>query len=291
MVRVLVGTRSGLVEVPTGRTVAFEGSDVRAMSKEWAILDGRQVCTLGGVLGPAVDGPALNCIDGPPGGDPWVGTAEAHLFRLGSTARRVAAFERVEGRQDWYTPWGGPPDVRSLSVGPGGTTLVNVHVGGILRSDDDGASWQPTIDLHHDVHQVEALEGGMAVAACAHGLATSQDDGVTWAVHDDGLHATYSRAVAVCGGTVLISASSGPRGDQAAVYRRPLGADGPFERCRRGLPEWLEGNVDTFWLAGGPEGTAAFATTGGEVYASGDEGLSWDPVASGLPAVRCLTLG
>ncbi len=290
--RVLVGTRAGLVEVPGGRTVAFAGRDVRALSRQgWVILDGSEVCALNGRPASSADGAGeLTCIDGDP--DPWVGTAGAHLLRIGATPHPVDAFERVEGRHEWYTPWGGPPDVRSLSVGSHGTVLVNVHVGGILRSDDEGASWRPTIDLHHDVHQVELVDEEQAVAACAHGLALSTDGGSTWSLHDRGLHARYCRAVAVSGEMVLLSASTGPRGDRGAVYRRPLsGADAPFERCTAGLPEWLEGNVDTFWLAGGREGGAAFATGTGDVYVSADQGATWERAATGLPPVRCVTLG
>jgi photosystem II stability/assembly factor-like uncharacterized protein len=209
---------------------------------------------------------------------------------MGAEPRRLEAFERAESRTQWYTPWGGPPDVRSVCTAPAGAILVNVHVGGILRSDDDGASWRATIDLDHDVHQVLALDDSVAVAACAFGLAASHDGGRNWAVRDEGLHATYGRAVAVAGDTVLLSASNGPQGRQAAVYRQPLPAEGPFERCRAGLPDGFDGNVDTFWLAGAPDGSAALATRAGEVYVSMDEGATWERAASGLPAVRCVAL-
>ena len=287
---VLVGTAAGLVDAGSGRPVAFEGHDVVAVAGEWAVLDGHQLRRRDGAPGPELDGPRITCLDARPDLEPLVGTSEAHLYRMGADATRVHAFDLAEGRGQWYTPWGGPPDARSVCTAPTGTILVNVHVGGIPRSDDGGASWKATIDIHHDVHQVLALDGGRAVAACAHGLATSHDDGLSWEVHDDGLHATYSRAVAVSGATVLLSASSGPQGRQAAVYRRPSGADGPFERCRSGLPEWLEGNVDTSWLAGSENGEAAFATRAGDVYVSSDEGVTWTHAASGLPSVRCLVL-
>lgn len=288
-----VGTVSGLVDVGSGRVTAFEGRDVRSLAGPWVVLDGREVTTTDEPrpAGRIVDGYDLICIGDGAGGAPWVGTAEAHLLRLDGEPRVVDAFEAAEGRDRWYTPWGGPPDVRSISVTPAGTVLVNVHVGGIVRSDDDGASWRPTIDIDHDVHEVLGLEGGEAVAACAHGLATSTDDGVSWQLHDDGLHATYARAVAVSGDTVLLSASTGPGSRQAAVYRRPIGGDSAFERCRTGLREWLEGNVNTSWLAGAPDGTAAFATAAGDVYVSTDEGATWERAAAGLPSVRCLTLG
>ena len=121
-----------------------------------------------------------------------------------------------------------------------------MHVGGILRSDDGGATWTPTIDIDSDVHHVTTAEG-MVLAACAGGLASSSDRGVTWTVRTDGLEAPYSRAVAVCGDVVLVSASKGPRGGRAGVYRGDL-VGGAFERCTSGLPDLFDDNIDTYCL-------------------------------------------
>jgi len=288
---VLVGTAAGVIDAGTGRVVALDVEDVGAVAGRWAVVDARRVVALDSPAsdGTSLDGPRITCLDARPDDEPIVGTAEAHLYRMGAEPSLVEAFDRAETRSRWYTPWGGPADVRSLCTAPTGAILVNVHVGGILRSDDGGGSWRATIDMDHDVHQVLALDG-TAVAACAHGLAASHDGGVTWEVHDEGLHATYSRAVAVAGDTVLLSVSSGPQGRQAAVYRRPLHTGGPFQRCRTGLPEWFEGNVDTCWLAGASDGSAALATRAGDVYVSGDEGASWEQAASALPSVRCVVL-
>ncbi len=63
---------------------------------------------------------------------------------------------------------------------------------------------------------------------------------------------------------------------------------GPFERCRTGLPDRFDGNVDTYWLAGAPDGSAALATRSGDVYVSIDEGRTWEQAASALPSVRCV---
>lgn len=52
----------------------------------------------------------------------------------------IDSFEQAEGREEWYTPWGGLPDVRSLAVGTAGERYVNVHVSGILRSHEQGRS-------------------------------------------------------------------------------------------------------------------------------------------------------
>ncbi|MDQ4097741.1 MAG: hypothetical protein M3144_07745, partial [Actinomycetota bacterium] len=236
-------------------------------------------------------GPRARCLTAR-GDELFIGTAEARLFRLaGGTATRLGSFDEAEGRDGWYTPWGGPPDTRSLAVGTDGTLYANVHVGGILRSDDDTASWVPTIDVDADVHQVLAGDGGTVFAATAYGLALSRDRGAHWTFVTAGLHADYSRAVAVAGEWLLLSASTGPSSDRAAVYRRRLDApdDAPFERCREGLPDWFTGNIDTRCLvASGSQ--AALATAGGTVYVSEDAGETWREAASGLGRVTSLAL-
>jgi photosystem II stability/assembly factor-like uncharacterized protein len=93
---------------------------------------------------------------------------------------------------------------------------VNVHVGGILHTGDNGATWSPTIGIDADVHQV-ATADGLVLAAGARGrLLTSTDKGATWSLRTDGLDAGYSRAVVVCGDQVLLSTSEGPRGGARA---------------------------------------------------------------------------
>jgi hypothetical protein len=118
----------------------------------------------------------------------------------------------------------------------------------------------------------------------------SDDRGDSWTYRTDGLHATYCRGAALCGGAVLVSASNGPRGGRAAVYRAPRDG-GTFERCTTGLPDWFDSNIDSLCLDAMPEdGVAAFGTDDGRVFASPDEGRTWDTVGSGLPAVRCVLL-
>lgn len=220
------------------------------------------------------------------------GTEGAHLLRLdGTTLEPMASFERAPGRADWYTPWGGPPAVRTLSeAAADGTLYVNVHVGGILRSRDAGRTWEPTIDIHTDVHQVLAhRSSGLVFAACGvGGLATSADGADRWSIDTAGLHGKYCRALAVSGGTVLVSASTGPSGGRGALYRRNL-SGGRFERCVTGLPEWFDGNIDTGWLVA-TDRRCLCAAPDGRVYESLDEGRSWTVVAEGLREVRAVIL-
>jgi hypothetical protein len=56
-----------------------------------------------------------------------------------------------------------------------------VHVGGILHTSDRGPTWNPTIDIDADVHQVATAEG-LVLAAGGRGLSTSTEKGATWSL-------------------------------------------------------------------------------------------------------------
>ena len=211
-----------------------------------------------------------------------VGTANARLALVrDGAATMLERFDAADGRDTWYTPWGGPPDTRSLTRSADGRFFANVHVGGILRAADPEGSWTPTIDIDADVHQVLAdpIDGTHLVAATARGLAESTDAGDSWRFVTDGLHAPYARAVALDGDRLFLSASTGPRGGRAAVYRRDPGGEA-FTRCDGSLPEWFAGNIDTHRLAAGG-GTALFATDEGDAFLSEDGGDSWRRILEG----------
>lgn len=296
MASILVGTTDGLYEL--GKPAGLQGRTITALALSgtalWAITDGTSLLrsTDGGSWDSVAETEEYRgrCVLPFDGEDALVGTSEARLMRLrGGKLEPVSSFDTVEGRDRWYTPWGGPPDTRSLTRATGGRAFANVHVGGIVRSDD-AVSWAPAgISVDSDVHQVLAHPSrpDVVLAACAYGLARSDDGGDTWEVQTEGLHASYCRAVAVSGETIFVSASRSHRGEQAAVYRQS--ASGAFERCRDGLPEWFGDNVDTHCLAA-RQGTVTLGTTDGSVYASSDEGATWERVAASLPSVRCLVI-
>jgi len=292
--RLLVGTDSGLFEFgdeqKTHLTAHAVGQVVAAKRGWWCIVDRTAVSgwspESGWVELRAPVNVSWTCLL-PVDGGLIGGTVGAHLVRLEtSVPQPFPSFDEVPGREDWYTPWGAPPDARSLAEGDG-VLLVNVHVGGIPRATDGGDTWTPTIDVDVDVHQVVTAGGGRAFAACgAGGLAVSDDAGRTWSMQTDGLHATYCRAVAIGDDTVFVSASRGPRGDHSAVYRWAFGAD-RFERCTGGLPDWFDANIDTFCLAAA-DGEVALGTGDGRVFRSGNGGSGWEQAAESLPAVRSL---
>jgi hypothetical protein len=262
--------------------------ETTAIDGDWAIVEHADVVSLDSDITATTAPLDAQCMAAF-GDGCLVGTAEARLYEVKATGEigRVDSFDRIPTRDSWYTPWGGPPDTRSLTVTADGVPLVNVHVGGVWRSD--GSTWTEVVPVDNDTHQVFAppSSGSRVLIAAAVGFGSSTDGGRTFSWTTDGLHASYSRAVAVTGDYVLLTSSTGPRTDRGAVYRRPLDSDGPFERCHDGLPDWFAFNIDTFQLAGHNH-QAVIGTHEGEVYLSEDEGSTWSLVAKNLPPIRCV---
>ena len=204
----------------------------------------------------------------------------------------ITAFDHVPGRDTWFAGSAivngqrlGPPlGIRSVAANSNGTVLfANVHVGGIPRSTDNGQTWHPTIDIHSDVHEVRAhpADPNIVAAASAVGLCISRDAGATWTTESHGLHATHCSAVAFSGDNILVSASTDPFAAQGKVYRRPIEPDGKISALE-GLPEWLNGIIDTGCIS--TKGSAiAVIDRAGTLYVSTDFGLSWSQSATQLP--------
>jgi hypothetical protein len=306
--RILIGTESGLWELRgdalepvdpfTARTVT---ALARRGDETWAIVDGRALWHAGKGASSALARSgwtelaslgerAATCLAATPDGL-LIGTTEARLLRFVAGApEAIESFDAVEGRDAWHTPWGDPADVRSMAVARDGTFYVNVHVGGVVRSRDDGRTWTPTLDIDVDVHQVIAhpARADHVLVAAYDGFGISRDGGASWQFLTDGMHAHYGRAVAVAGETVLASMSTGPGGRKSTLYRKPLDGDTAFTRCE-GLP-WFNDNIDTGCLAA-DGALAVFGTDDGRVFRSLDAGAHWSLVTKGLPTITTITLG
>ena len=225
----------------------------------------------------------------------YVGSDEASVLRVGTDGQleRLRGFDDVAGRDTWYAGSAiingrrvGPPlGIRSIAASPDGAVLLaNVHVGGIPRSTDGGVTWQPTIDVNSDVHEVRVHPDhpDTVMAAAAVGLCASRDGGATWTVERAGLHSAYCSAVAFVGDDVLVSASTDHFSAEGAIYRRRVDEDGPLVAVGSGLPEWIGGIADTRCIA--THGSAAaIADRQGNLYISADAGRSWSLRADGLP--------
>jgi hypothetical protein len=217
----------------------------------------------------------------------YVGTDDARVLLVDPVGKcePLGGFDVVPGRDRWYAGGAvvdgkllGPPlGVRSMTTtSDEAALLVNVHVGGIPRSIDAGASWRPTIDIDVDVHEVHAhpARPDRIIAAAAAGLCFSRDAGATWTVERDGLHAPYCSAVAFAGDDILIAASTDHFAAEGAIYRRPFDGAGPLSPVGGGLPRWLAGICDTGCMAVRGS-TVALADREGHVFVSEDLGRTW----------------
>ena len=284
-------------ELP-GRTVSFITRDPDGNCL--AIVDEKQIWKrdLGGMWGFVAQAEiSLQSLLSSGGAVFAGGLNEAVVLRVSSDGdvERLGGFDETRGRDEWFA--GGPPlGVRSLAAtADGAATLAAVHVGGIPRSIDGGASWTPTIPVMFDVHEVSAhssLPGvaasGFAAAACAVGLCLSQDAGATWKLLPEGLDGTTSLAVAVLADEVLFSIQDGPFASRSQIWRWRNGAE-RVELVCDGLPEWLEGKVDTGHIAAGA-GRAAVVDGGGNLWLSSVGSTGWQRIAKDLGYVFGITI-
>lgn len=261
-----------------------------------AIVDGDRVCSrgAGGEWETIVTlDMSLSCLV-TVGSSIYVGTDDARMFRVadGGVPEQLFGFEDTPGRDSWFAGSAvvdgrvvGPPlGVRSVAATAGGQDLLaNVHVGGIPRSSDGGRSWQPTIEIDADVHEVAAhpARPSSVIAAAATGFCISEDGGVTWDVLQEGLHATYCSAAAFWGDDAIVAASTDHFAGFSVVYRWSKSTGGQLEPVGAGIPSKTEGIVDTGCIATAPSAIAV-ADQGGNLYVSAGGSLSHR--ASGLPS-------
>lgn len=310
--RILAGTSQGLYVLSAEHRMELEGHSITALASStehnsegaektelWAIVDHKAVWHRSTeekwLAASSSNQHRLNCLL-PIDQTILIGTSEAHLMQIRNGAiESLDSFDQAEGREMWYTPWGGAPDVRSLAMNSFGDLYVNVHVGGILKSNHQKQSWQPTLDFHADVHEVKTIPDrpNLVLAATAQGFAWSDDRGESWQFDRANLHATYARALGVCSdngeATVLMSVSLGPRGGKAGLYCRSLNQSGTFEKCHQGLPGWFSDNINTGCIATWGN-WAVFGTQTGQLFRSHDSGLTWELIASDLAPINCLSL-
>ncbi len=259
----------------------------------WGILDQERIVELGEFdITPLVRLPTATAqsLAVSSGGSLVVGMEGAHLLTVSSDGviSELGSFDTLAGRDSWQNPAAPVPDLRSIAVSSDDIWFVGVHVGGLWRSKDRGESWQPVIAPEADVHEVVAGDGARVAVAAAIGFGWSDDGGDTWQWTTDGLHAGYSRAVALDGDTAFVTASTGPETTDGRLYRCHLGDS--FEPCSGGLPESFPFNLDSGSIAASA-GQVALGTRDGRVFRSADSGSTWALAAGRMRRVSVLRFG
>lgn len=256
----------------------------------WSILDRERIVSLEEFdVTPLVRLPTATAqsLAVSPAGSLVVGMQGAHLLTVSPDGAigELGSFDTVAGRDEWQNPAGPVPDLRSIAVSSADVWFAGVHVGGVWRSKDRGQSWQSVIPPEADVHEVVAGDGDCVAVAAAVGFGWSQDSGDTWQWTTDGLHAGYSRAVAIDGDSAFVTVSTGPETTDGRLYRCRLGDR--FEPCSGGLPESFPFNLDTGSIAASA-GRVALGTRDGLVFLSSDNGSTWSLAADRMRHVTNL---
>jgi photosystem II stability/assembly factor-like uncharacterized protein len=184
-------------------------------------------------------------------GQVFVGTSHARIFRsddAGRSFHECSSFLKLPGRDRWsFPPPPHIPHVRSITFDPGApdTIYVGVEEGGVFRSHDRGATFEPANhNIYPDVHciMVDPDDSRRLYASTGRGLYLSHNAGASWRFVK-GLSRSY---------TIPILARRGV----AAVYT--AAAAGP-------PPTWSMGSVGADAL----------------MFRSSDRGESFGPLAGG----------
>lgn len=241
---------------------------------------------------PTVDGLAI------------AGTEPAGIFISrdgGATWRGCPEVEQLRERHGWFLPYSpGAGCVRSFAF-HGMRIYAAVEIGGVLRSDDLGATWRlvegstgkpdfrapvPRTQLHPDVHDVAVIadSADVLLAATMCGLYRSVDGGKKW-LH---LYADcYIRALWIDPANFghLIA---GPADDVAINGQIEETRDGgwSWQALATGLPSpWRRAVVERLT----PVGTELFAViSNGELFAAPTATLEWRRVLDSLPDVMAV---
>jgi hypothetical protein len=247
----------------------------------------------------------------------WAGTQPSALFTSVDGGLR---YELVRGlwehphRAEWGAGAGGQA-IHTILPHPADPqrVLVAMSAGGVYRTTDGGATWSAANtgikayflpdqfpEFGQCVHKVarDPARPDRLYAQNHHGVYRSDDDGVTWSSIADGLPSDFGFAMVAHphrGGTIwtfpLAADSKRYPIDFTCQVFRSTDAGTSWQPQSAGLPtEPFYPTVlrDAMCTDTADPAGVYFGSRGGDVYASADEGDTWEQVAAHLPDVLCL---
>ena len=222
----------------------------------------------------------------------YVGSEPAAVFRSsdgGETWEECDGFRSVPESSGWWFHGDRLSHVRELRMAPHDARYLyaGIEVGGIVRSQDGGESWQQLQGTDTDVHFINLSEANSqrVYAATALGPYRSDDGGQNWQLISDGLHRTYTLHIVAApddADLVLVSVSKNAGRAEPRVYRSTDGGMHWSQAPGAGTDEDMVVAMD--WDPADPQRVYA-GTDGGRLYSSDDRGQFWEPMPISLPAI------
>jgi photosystem II stability/assembly factor-like uncharacterized protein len=244
----------------------------------------------------------------------YAGVEDAALFRStdgGVTWHELAALRGHESGPNW-APGAGGMCLHTIVLDPQNEQriFVAISAAGAFRSEDGGLTWrpinqglvsdyipEPTAEVGHCVHRISIhpTRPNVLFMQKHWDVMRSDDGGDSWREISGNLPSDFGFPIAVHAHepetiyVVPIESDSlhYPPEGKLRVYRSRNGGD-EWEALTNGLPqEHCYVNVlrDAMAVDTADPCGIYFGTTGGQVYASADDGDNWSPIVRDLPAV------